>query len=375
PPKFKAVLNAFLNPLQKASQFQSLDSRGFVQEQPGFQEKQLLQGPVKPLDWRFPIVPEVQSELVVDFQLRQPVTPSSVAVQCGENRVLVEVKKDLFSNGQLIQPSGLSMGGCPVVDEDSASRVLLFEYELQDCNGVLMMIEDELVYTFALTYTPEAFAGTPITRTNGAVVGVQCHYQRPTWVPYASTEVGEEVLLFSLKLMMDDWSYQRPSNLYFLGDVVNIEASVKVYNHVPLRVFVDCCVATQVPDVNALPRYSFIENHGCLVDAKATASSSRFMPRTQEDQIRFQLEAFMFQGGYSPSIYITCIVKATLASAPSDALRKSCSFCNGYVHIAFDTSSALLNLGICLLGIQWEGKASLGPVMVQEQPKTFAGFQ
>ncbi|XP_016380316.1 zona pellucida sperm-binding protein 3-like [Sinocyclocheilus rhinocerous] len=159
-----------------------------------------------------------------------------------------------------------------LIGEDSASRVLLFEYELQDCNSVLMMTEDELVYTFALTYTPEVFAGTPITRTNGAVVGVQCHYQRvynvsssalrPTWVPYASTAVGEEVLLFSLKLMMDDWSYQRPSNLYFLGDVINIEASVKVYNHVPLRVFVDSCVATQVPDVNALLRYSFIENHG-----------------------------------------------------------------------------------------------------------------
>ncbi len=81
---------------------------------------------------------------------------------------------------------------------------------------------------------------------------------RPTWVPYASTEVGEEVLLFSLKLMMgwcsffihsalwirlfqncsflaDDWSYERPSHLYFLGDIINIEASVTVYNHVPLR--------------------------------------------------------------------------------------------------------------------------------------------
>jgi len=42
----------------------------------------------------------------------------------------------------------------------------------------LQMNEDELVYTFSLTYTPEALAGTPITRTNGAIVGVQCHYQR-----------------------------------------------------------------------------------------------------------------------------------------------------------------------------------------------------
>ncbi|KAK9960254.1 hypothetical protein ABG768_010329 [Culter alburnus] len=378
------------NPLQVASQFQSPlspVSRNLAQDPFGLQEKQLLQGPVKPLDWRYPVVPEVQRELAVDFQLRQPVTPSSVAVQCSENRVLVEVQQDLFSNGQLIQPTGLSLGGCPVVGQDTESMVLIFEYELQDCNSVLMMNEDELVYTFSLTYTPEALAGTPITRADGAIVGVQCHYQRlqnvssnalmPTWIPYASTEVGEEVLLFSLKLMMDDWSYQRPSNSYFLGGVINVEASVKVYNHVPLRVFVDSCVATQGPDVNSLPRYSFIENHGCFVDAKATASSSRFMPRSQEDKIQFQLEAFMFQESSSPYIYITCMLKATIASVPSDALRKSCSFANGW--FAADGNDQVC--GCCdstcgpdggfaaspFGGLQWEGKASLGPVMVQEQ--------
>ncbi|XP_016408848.1 zona pellucida sperm-binding protein 3-like isoform X2 [Sinocyclocheilus rhinocerous] len=107
------------------------------------------------------------------------------------------------------------------------------------------------------------------------------------------------------------------------------------------------------------------------------------MPRTQEDQIRFQLEAFMFQGAYSP-IYITCIVKATLASAPSDALRKSCSFSNGW--LAADGNHQAC--GCCdskcgpdggnaalFGGIQWEGNASLGPVMVKERHKTSAGFQ
>ncbi len=83
--------------------------------------------------------PEVQSEVAVDFQLRQPVTPSSVAVQCGENRVHVEVQQDLFSNGQLIQPSGLSLGGCPVVGWVPGSSVLFFENELHDCNSVLMV--------------------------------------------------------------------------------------------------------------------------------------------------------------------------------------------------------------------------------------------
>ncbi|XP_026107086.1 zona pellucida sperm-binding protein 3-like isoform X1 [Carassius auratus] len=385
----------FLNPFQKASPLPSLDYRKFAQDPLGLQEKQLLQGPVKPLDWKFPVVPEVQRELAVNFQLRKPVTPSSVAVQCSEDRVHVEVKKDMFSNGQLIQPSGLSMGGCAVVGEDSASGVLILEYALQDCNSVLMMTADELVYTFALTYTPLAFAGTPITRTEGAVVGVQCHYQRlhnvssdalnPTWVPYASTEVAEDVLVFSMNLMMDDWANQRPSNLYYLGDIINIEASVKVYNHVPLRVFVDNCVATQVPDVTSVPRYSLIENHGCLVDAKATASSSHFLPRTQEDKIRFQLEAFMFQGGSSPSIYITCTVKATLASAPSDALHKSCSFSNGWLAADGNHQVCACCDSTCGpeggrdapigVGVQWEGKASLGPVMVQGRQKTLAGLQ
>ncbi|XP_056089295.1 zona pellucida sperm-binding protein 3-like [Rhinichthys klamathensis goyatoka] len=156
------------------------------------------------------------------------------------------------------------------------------------------------------------------------------------------------------------------------------EASVKQYNHVPLRVFVDSCVATQVPDVNSLPRYSFIENYGCFVDAKTTASSSRFMPRSQVDKIQFQLEAFMFQEGNSPSIYITCILKATIAS-PSDAQRKSCSFANGW--FAADGNDQVC--GCCdstcgpdgefaaspYGGIQWEGKASLGPVMVQGQKR------
>ncbi len=129
----------FWNTLQKASPFQSHDSRGFAQEPLGLQEKQVLQGPVKPLVWRFPIVPEVQSEVAVDFQLRQPVTPSSVAIQYGENRVHVEVQQGLFSNGQLIQPSGLSLGGCPVVGWVPGSRVLYFENELHDCNSVLMV--------------------------------------------------------------------------------------------------------------------------------------------------------------------------------------------------------------------------------------------
>lgn len=60
----------------------------------------------------------------------------------------------------------------------------------------------------------------------------------------------------------DDWQYERPSYLYYLGDMINMEASVKQFFHVPLRVFVDYCVATLAPESNSNPRYAFIENNG-----------------------------------------------------------------------------------------------------------------
>ncbi|KAK1799355.1 hypothetical protein P4O66_007591 [Electrophorus voltai] len=67
-------------------------------------------------------------------------------------------------------------------------------------------------------------------------------------------------------------------NQYFLNDVINVEASVIQFYHVPLRVYVDSCVATVAPDVNAVPRYAFIEEYGCLIDAKLTGSQSHFLP-------------------------------------------------------------------------------------------------
>ena len=62
--------------------------------------------------------------------------------------------------------------------------------------------------------------------------------------------------------LVDDWQLEGASNVFFLGHVINIEASVLQANHIPLRVFVDTCVANLAPDMNAVPSYAFIENKG-----------------------------------------------------------------------------------------------------------------
>uniref|UniRef100_A0AAY4A3Y2 Zona pellucida sperm-binding protein 3 n=1 Tax=Denticeps clupeoides TaxID=299321 RepID=A0AAY4A3Y2_9TELE len=306
-------------------------------QDPGSVQQQLL-GPVKELTWKFPQMPVEPTSPPVQFQLREPVSVSSVAATCDENMVHVQVKKDLFGSGDLIQASDISLGGCGVTGEDSVAQLLYFQSYLQSCGSQVVMTNDTLVYSFSLTYVRKAISHTsaPIVRTSGAVIGIECHYLRlhnvssnalqPAWIPYAATKIAEELLVFSLKLMTDDWQFERPSNVYYMGDLINFEASVKQYNHVPLRVFVDTCVVTAVPDAAAAPSYLFIQNHGCLVDSKLTGSSSRFLPRTQDIKLQFQLEAFRFQQGDTGSLFFTCLLKATAAATPTDAEHKACSF-------------------------------------------------
>ncbi|KAA0725203.1 Zona pellucida sperm-binding protein 3 [Triplophysa tibetana] len=280
-PQFTQTNNQMLVPQRFPSQF-SMQTPGVVGGRPGqdpvgVQSKQLLQGPMGKLTWTFPSLPEEPLQPEIPFELLYPISPNSVGAQCGENSVYVEVMEDFFGTGKLMA-SGFALGGCGPIGQDNIAQVLLFESELHGCGSMLTVTEDELVYTFNLVYTPQEISNdVPIIRSNGAVVSIECHYPRmynlssnvlvPIWIPYAATRVAEERFVFSLKLMTDEWQFERPSNQYFLGDIVNIEASVKTYNHVPVRVFVDSCIATVSPDVNSTPRYS-----RCRSPARAPAT-------------------------------------------------------------------------------------------------------
>ncbi|XP_051982310.1 zona pellucida sperm-binding protein 3-like [Xyrauchen texanus] len=351
------------------------------QVQKGFQKP--MSGPV--LD------PVFTDKVVMDpvFVPKVPVPANTVDTQCGEVSVKVHVQQDFLGNGQFINPSDLTLGGCPFVGFDDHARIIAFESELQGCGSTLEMTEDSLVYSFVLVYSPSPIPGTPIVKTNEAMVGIHCIYPRmhnvssnalhPTWIPYAALRAGEEKFQFSLKLMTDDWLYERPSTTYFLGDYINIEASVLRANHVPLRVYVESCVATLGPSGNAVTVYTFIENNGCMIDAKLTGSRSKFMPRIQDDKLQFQIEAFKFQQDASGLIYITCHLKAT-TYVPIDPTRKACSFLaetNSWVSAIGDdqmcdcceTSCAVRKArSLYTEDSALEDEATVGPIFVQGMP-------
>uniref|UniRef100_A0A8C4SA99 Zona pellucida sperm-binding protein 3 n=1 Tax=Erpetoichthys calabaricus TaxID=27687 RepID=A0A8C4SA99_ERPCA len=254
-------------------------------------------------------------------------TPGSA--QCTETEVIVSISSDLFGIRHPIQPSDLTLGGCGVTSQVSAPPTFVIE-------APLCLLTK--VYNFTLEYNPSSIPGIPIMRTNPAVVQIECHYPRnpnirsnalnPTWVPYISTISAEDILGFSLDIMNSDWSGPSSTNTFYLDDLINLQASVDNTNHVPLRIFVDNCIATPASDGSA-PTYTFIAIV-CFIDGKTTNSNSHFAtPRVNSSILQFELDAFRFYDVATSSIFITCTLKVTLASQATDSLNKACSYVPG----------------------------------------------
>ncbi|TKS91862.1 Zona pellucida sperm-binding protein 3 [Collichthys lucidus] len=209
---------------------------------------------------------------------------------------------------------------------------------LLDCGTKHWMSQDSLVYTNLLIYSPVA-SPDGVIRMDEAVIPIECHYERkyslssssitPTWIPFMSTQAAVETLEFDLRIMTgwDDWLYERSSNVFYLGEPISIEASLRIGHHMGLRVFMSSCVATLYPDIYSVPRYVFIEN-GCLVDSHIPGSRSHFLSRTQDDKLQLVIDAFRFYNEDRGQLYITCHLNAVPVNN-AEAPSKACTFLNG----------------------------------------------
>ncbi|TNN80569.1 Zona pellucida sperm-binding protein 3 [Liparis tanakae] len=181
----------------------------------------------------------------------------------------------------------------------------------------------------------------------------------PTWIPFMSKQAAEETLVFDLRIMTNDWLHRRGSNVFYLGEPMGFEASVRVGHHTGLRVFVSSCVATLSPDVSSEPRYVFVEN-GCLVDSELPGSRSRFLSRTQDDKLHLTIDAFKFHNEDREELYITCHLNAVPVN-DAEAPNKACSLVNGR------TQDDKLHLTIDAFKFHNENRgedARVGPVIV-----------
>ncbi|XP_038623241.1 zona pellucida sperm-binding protein 3-like [Tachyglossus aculeatus] len=265
--------------------------------------------------------------------------PPAVTVRCEEALLVVTVQRDLFGTGRLVRAEDVTLGlaACPPMDSDPMDTTVTFEIGLHECGTELQMTSDSLIYRTVLYYSPSPARNPLIMRTNPVSVPIECRYPRkdnvssraiqPTWVPFHSTLWAEERLGFSLRLMTDDWSMERSSLSFQLGEILHIQADVQTGHHVPLRLFIDHCVATPTPDKASTPQYRIIDFNGCLVDGRWDEVSSAFLsPRLQEDTLRFRVDVFSFAGELGNQIFITCHLKVTAVDQTPDALNKACSY-------------------------------------------------
>uniref|UniRef100_H2LRD9 Zona pellucida sperm-binding protein 3 n=1 Tax=Oryzias latipes TaxID=8090 RepID=H2LRD9_ORYLA len=210
----------------------------------------------------------------------------------------------------------------------SASGDYVIHVPLTEC-GSSMMVSGGLSNLLLLPLPSSA------VDVEEAAIPVLCQYKRkytvssgelrPTWTPHISVQSTHLQLDFRLRLMTSDWSSERKFPVYFMGETVNMEASVDHPNP-SLRLYVGSCVATLTPDVTSHPRYPFIDHRGCFTDSLLSGSRSRFLPRVQDQLLHIQLQPFLFHQDHRRNvrIYITCYLEAALASE-----HRACSFIDG----------------------------------------------
>ncbi|XP_031611783.2 zona pellucida sperm-binding protein 3-like [Oreochromis aureus] len=270
--------------------------------------------------------------------------PRPVTVNCHPDAMEVVVQADMFDTGLQVDGGHLRLGSDSAGEEcgavPSGEAEFTIRAQLVDCGTKLSSTKEKLIYDNVLVFSPEP-STDGLLRLDGAAIPVECHYNKkysvggvslhPTWVPLVATASAEDQIDFHLLLMTDDWTFQRGSYTYFLGDSIHFEVSAVIGNHMPLRVYVDHCVGTATPDADVALRYDFVE-HGCLTDAYLTNSSSCFLPRTEEHTLRFQLDAFIFYQAPSNQVYITCHVKAVPATMTATSQNRACSLTENRWH-------------------------------------------
>ncbi|CAJ1086163.1 Netrin-1 [Xyrichtys novacula] len=264
-------------------------------------------------------------------------------LKCHKDSVEVVMKAHLFHPELPVEPEYLRLGPVgPEVQHHCRAKVsengdYIIKAPLNDCGSHMKFTPSALLYINLLVYSPPG----GMMEAQEAAVPVQCEYRRrytvssgalrPTWSPLITTQHELLTLDFQLRLMTDDWSSERNSSVYSLGETVNIEASVDHHHHhhhLPLRLFVNSCVATLSPDVNSYPRYLFIDHQGCFTDSQLHGSSSRFLPRVQDKILHIQLHSFLFHQDHRRTIFITCYLEAEPISN-KDPEKKACSYING----------------------------------------------
>uniref|UniRef100_A0A8C4RTE2 Zona pellucida sperm-binding protein 3 n=1 Tax=Erpetoichthys calabaricus TaxID=27687 RepID=A0A8C4RTE2_ERPCA len=241
-----------------------------------------------------------------------PVIPKSdVSLACSISKMMVRVKKAFFGFGYT--EAELVLGNkCKSNGKDEATGDLLFNYPLNACDGKRSTHEGCLTYENVLHFKPHIVPGV-IRRKQPVNVALKCCYFRyyhvykaavhPTWSAPSGLKTLHHPSGMVLKLMDATFSKPFEAKEYHLGQEIHFQA-VSYPNSTRQWLFLHSCFATPTPNPNSSPRYTVIDNYGCMVDSKQESCSSRFERPRMANVVSFTVSAFQFND--HKQVYFHC---------------------------------------------------------------------
>ncbi|XP_023277786.1 zona pellucida sperm-binding protein 3-like [Seriola lalandi dorsalis] len=256
-----------------------------------------------------------------------------VEILCHVDRMYVRIRRQVFKTRDAYK--NLKLGTCPVNQGTKDHYYLLYLLKT-DCGFKRESKTDYLSIGNVLHYKP---AGV-ILREMPFDVSLQCNF--PRW--FHSYKVGFHPKLqggtvfkalqpkSNLILTAQDASGNEITGpkTYTLGQPMYFEAKQpdNTAHSGDQRLYINKCFMTANQDPNSSPKYTAIDNQGCMIDGKVTVQS-KFLSGASKMAQKFSVGALIFKDMVSPSsssqqLYMHCeISKGKLTPTPSS---KACNY-------------------------------------------------
>ncbi|XP_067305659.1 zona pellucida sperm-binding protein 3d.2 [Pseudorasbora parva] len=250
-----------------------------------------------------------------------------VNVVCQMNKMIVKVDKQILGLDGL--QSGLKLGTCDI--SKTTKHYHVFIYDMEQCASKRQLVNNRVTYSNILRYSPVVDLG-PIRRAVPFSLPVECHFNRYHYsykigyIPQIRLQNHFKPLrtVDSVVLTPRDehWRRLSPTEEYTLGHPMYFQADGPHLAE-DERLFVDSCYVTITSSHLSTPRFTVIENYGCLIDSMSS-TWSRFIQSGQRNIVRFSLDAFLFNGMLGKHLYMHCEI--SVGSLNPTASAKSCTY-------------------------------------------------
>nr|XP_057914522.1 zona pellucida sperm-binding protein 3 [Doryrhamphus excisus] len=257
-------------------------------------------------------------------------TSKLVEVLCHVDRMYVRVRRELFSTSDAFKD--LKLGSCPV-NEGTKDHYYLLYLLKSDCGFVRESQKDHLLVSITLQYNPT----TTVIRDMPFSISLQCKYPRyfHSFNPGISIQLRRGTVYKPLRpkhsfiLTPQDASGNEivGDKSFILGQPMYFEVKLSGNTATHQRLYINKCFMTVSQDPTSEPKYTVIDNQGCMYDGMMTRHSM-FLKGLKNVQ-RFCVSAFIFKDMVDTSspfqqLYLHC--ELSMGDPTPTQSSKACNY-------------------------------------------------